>query len=449
MAKKKLKKGSPETLRNLREDAQAEGSSSLDEAESLYQELSALLLRSTSEAISEPISPLIERLLKLPEKAQSALLNQLALEQKEKSLEVIGQLAGKGEGLDRAIVNSLAILPEPKSAEILQTMYRQSPNKDLTKAIKKALHRLKTQGIKVAELEPVADIEPVWKPPATTQPQAYLSSIDPTGVRIVWLVQPSPGKGLNVFQAVLSESRGIIDFDALEAPRKWLRGLLGRAKENRMLVVEGDYSYAQFLIEEGYQKTQARKRNPPPSYLDWRSTIGITLSTPPQPLIYQVLKVEEIKADPDLLARSGELHQLPEFQLWVLPIEQAEKYIARGKEATEGRILLSPQQQKERLNAIFLEAVEELFREEERARYKRRLEETAYLLYKTQREEEAKKALAAALALGPDGLPSAQHPFVETLVKKSINLPVISEKEEKDEQEGPSLIVKPWERPRR
>ncbi len=445
MTKKRKKKDSPETLPTLRDDAKEEVLPFLDEAESLYQEF-ALLLESTFEFTSEPISPLIERLLTLPERAQSALLNQLVIEKKDKSLEVITHLTGKGEGLDLVIVNSLAILPEPKSAEILQKMYRQSPNKDVTKAIKKALHRLKTQGIRVDELEPTADTEPVWRSPPTPQPQAYLSSIDPVGVRVVWLVQPSPGKGLKIFQAVLSETRGIIEFDALEAPRKWLRQLLERAKVNRMLVVEGDYSYAQFLIEEGYQKNQDQKRNPPPSYLEWRGVIGTTLSTPPQSLIYQLLKVEEIKADPNLLARSADLHQLPEFQPWALPHEKAEKYIARGKEATESRILLTPRQQKERLDTIFLEAVEELFREEERALYKRRLEEMAYLLHKTQREEEAKKALAAALGLGPDGLSSHQHPFVETLVKKSIDLPVISEKEEKDEPEGLSLIVKPGER---
>jgi len=445
MTRKKLKKSSPETLRNLRKDAQAEELPFLDEAESLYQEFT-LLLESTSEVTSEPISPLIERLLKLPERAQSALLNQLAIEKKDKSLDVIGHLIGKGDDLDLVIANSLAILPEPRSAEILQKMFRQSPNKEVAKAIKKALHRLKTQGISVGELEPTTDIEPVWKPPPTPQPEAYLSSIDHLGVRVVWLVQPSPGKGLNTFQAVLSETRGIIEFDALEATRKWLRELLERAKENRMLVVAGDYSYAQFLIEEGYQKNQAQKRNPPPSYLDWRSTIGITLSTPPQPLIYQLLNVEKIKADPDLLTHSADLHQLSEFKPWVLPHEKAEKYTARGKEATESKILLTPLQQKERLDTIFREAVEELFREEERALYKRRLEETAFLLHKTQREEEAKKALAAALGLSPDGLSSHQHPFVETLVKKSIDLPAISEKEEKDEQEEPSLIVKPWEK---
>ncbi|UCD85568.1 MAG: hypothetical protein JSU92_05095 [Deltaproteobacteria bacterium] len=444
MAKKRIKKDSPETLPALRDDPKEEVLPFLDEAEKLYQELT-LLLESTSGVSYESISPPIERLLKLPGRAQSALLNQLVIEKKDKSLEFFAHIIGKG--LDLTVANSLALLPAPESAEILQKIYQQSTNKDVNKAIKKTLHRLKTRGITLAELVPTADTEPVWKPPPTPQPQAYLSSIDQMGVRVVWLIQPGLRKGLNIFQAALSETKGIIDFDTLEAPRKWLRQLFERAKENRMLVVEGDYSYAQFLIEEGYQKNQDRKINPPPSYLEWRSTIGITLATSPQPLIYQLLKAEEIKADPELLARSVDLHELPEFRPWVLIHENAEKYITRGKEAAESKILLNPLQQKERLETIFLEAVEELFREEERALYKRRLEEMAYLLHKTQREEEAKKALAAALGLGTD-LPSHQHPFVEKLVKKSINLPVVSEKE-KDEQEEPSLIVKPWERHQR
>jgi hypothetical protein len=63
-------------------------------------------------------------------------------------------------------------------------------------------------------------------------------------------------------------------------------------------------------------------------------------------------------------------------------------------------------------------------------RYRRRLEEMAYLLWHTQRPEDAKRALAAALALDRDGVDPAEHPFLRALFARSVEMAEALEQED-------------------
>ena len=53
---------------------------------------------------------------------------------------------------------------------------------------------------------------------------------------------------------------------------------------------------------------------------------------------------------------------------------------------------------------------------------KERLEETAYILQKTGRTEEAALTLSAALAIEKKSIPREEHPFLQEMIRKSVNL---------------------------
>jgi hypothetical protein len=56
------------------------------------------------------------------------------------------------------------------------------------------------------------------------------------------------------------------------------------------------------------------------------------------------------------------------------------------------------------------------------ALYSARLEEMAYLLWQTKRPDEAKRAMASALALQGEGVDPAEHPFLRGLFLRSVEM---------------------------
>jgi len=105
--------------------------------------------------------------------------------------------------------------------------------------------------------------------------------------------------------------------------------------------------------------------------------------------------------------------------------------------------VLTPDQKNARVNSVFRSALEELFPEEKRLLWKRRLEETAYILLKTGKEKEARAAVCAAIDLENPFSPIDPNPFIWNLLLKSIYSLLETDYEEKKEGEKTSLIVTP------
>ena len=126
---------------------------------------------------------------------------------------------------------------------------------------------------------------------------------------------------------------------------------------------------------------------------------------------------------------------------WYLANQEVEKYASSITEAQQSKIVLRPDQKEARLNAIYRDALEELFPEEKRFLWKRRLEEVAYILFKTGKEEEARQTLSAAVDLNNPFSPIDPNPFIWNLLLKSIYILIEGDHEKKEEEEKTSLIV--------
>jgi hypothetical protein len=89
---------------------------------------------------------------------------------------------------------------------------------------------------------------------------------------------------------------------------------------------------------------------------------------------------------------------------------------------------------------IFRQAVEELFNKPRRALFRRRLEEMAYVLWKTGKQNEPQMALAAALGMESEGGFLSPHPFLLELVKRSLTARL--EEEAKKKEKESDLLIK-------
>jgi hypothetical protein len=121
--------------------------------------------------------------------------------------------------------------------------------------------------------------------------------------------------------------------------------------------------------------------------------------------------------------------------------DQIRPYADETWEAGQSKIVLLQAQKEGRFQGIYQKALTELFSEERKFLYQRRLEEMAYVLLKLGRNEEAKISLSVAIDLEKPLNPIQPNPFLFQLVVKSI-FSFLAEAYEKKTKDV-SLIVKP------
>jgi hypothetical protein len=367
-------------------------------------------------------------------------LSQRQGEDPQHSFEFVSQFLGKSDELDVAIAGELVRIPSEDTAKILMHMKTSCRSKASLRAIRKSLYRLRQRGISVEETEKREREVPGIRRRATS-PEGFVSAIDYVGNRLVILAVPRIPRGLYILQAVVSDVEGLVDFQRDEMTRKAFGAFLGDLRQRAGLpVVEIPAAYGRFLLEEAFVLAEKRGKTPQ-DYAVAKRAISEIGGEVDGPLIYQFLGQDEIKGNDRLLADSKDLLTAEGFVNWFLEPKEVEPYVRAVKEAEESKIAVNPAQKEAWLQGIYQRALGELFPAERRLRYKRRLEETAYVLVKLDRSDKAKRCLAAALDLEKEIGPLRPNPFLLQLVITSIYR-VMAERHEELEKEHP-LIIRP------
>ena len=360
----------------------------------------------------------------------------------EESLRKIGAHLGTSSEKDLAIVTALGDIRTSRTARVLQRLAQSVSNKDVLKGIRRSLYRIGQQGISV-DTDKVDQQPPsILRPPPQEETRGFISAVDAQGGQLILLTVPRKPKGLYLLQGVANDHEGLVEFHRVETTKRGFREFRqSMAESDEFPIAEVDPGHCRFLLEEAVQVNTTRSQAPPPAYVASKGDLQKLerLETPP---IYRLLDEAQIQDDPRFLQRSPELFQVDPFSSWILPEDEVRPYVKLVEEAEESRLVLNPVQKETRLQDVYRKALAELFPEERRNRYKRRLEETAYVLLKTGQEDPARLALAASLDLRSGFMDLSPNPFLLNLVIRSIYTLVSRDVEEKKEDKG-SLIVKP------
>lgn len=335
----------------------------------------------------------------------------------------------------------LVTIPDKIIAGLLHQMFKVTQDKKVRKIIKRSLYRLKSKGVVVEGI--LLDKEsPILRPLQADPKEGFASGIDFLGHRLLWLVIPHPGRGLTVMHGIVSDMDGIVDFSQEEMTRKGFRSFFGEVQEkNPFPFVKMEPSYIAFLFTQAYQLHLDKRGNSPQEYLRAKSEIESIKKVYAKPLIYSTLQADEIAGDDRMLMKGGDLLKADVFYSWRIEEEQIRPYADEVWEAEQSKIVLNQAQKEVRFQGIYQKALTELFSEERKFLYQRRLEEMAYVLLKLGRDEEAKISLSAAMDLEKPLNPIQPNPFLFQLVVKSI-FSLLAEAHEKKAKEV-SLIVKP------
>jgi hypothetical protein len=414
--------------------AKKEGISTSGEMEALVKETGENL-----QSWRQDPSPLLQKLRSFPPERQEDVFLSLLKQESEEFLPLLEALMVKEEKVDLALARTLGRWNSPRAVDLLHHLAASASSKAVIKAIRKSIFQLRSQGWQVKD---IGDLSPsVYRPSQPASAEGFLSSIDSVGTRLVWLARPQPLHGVFAFHALISDLQGIIDFNGFETSRKKFHEYLEEFQDSvHWEIVEADPEYCHGLIIEASEVNQKKEQPPPEGFIKSRTMMGTPPKLPLKPSIYLYLSGEEAKTRSDLLDRSGSLFELPSFQTWLLEEEETQKYLTLVKEASESRIVLTPYQKEGRVMDIFRQAVEELFDKPRRALFRRRLEEMAYVLWKTGKQNEAQMALAAALGMESEGGFLSPHPFLLELVKRSLTARL--EEEAKKKEKESDLLIK-------
>ncbi len=243
-------------------------------------------------------------------------------------------------------------------------------------------------------------------------------------------------------QGVVSDRTGLVGFSGGDVGRKAFRSLLEEIRgEGPTPVVEMDASYVALLFSRAYELTMSRGSTPPQEYASFKAEIENLKREGHRAPIDSHLGMEEVQEGDRFLRKIPELLKADVFIGWGIEEERVRSYADAITEAGESKLVLTQVQKEVRIQEIYRRAVVELFGEDERQLYKRRMEEMAYYLLKRGRGDEARVSLAVALDLEKAPTAFQTNPFLFQLVTQSIQR-MLDEKRAEHSKE-PSFIVKP------
>lgn len=343
------------------------------------------------------------------------------------ALERFQQVAGETPGGAPALIAALGGVRSESAGQVLARIAADALDKELRKAARREIHRLRALGVAV-ELPAAAESVPVGARPAQALlTDAHATAPDGVGSRAVWLALERPFGGLAVFGMVLNDLDGVKDCTFRDTTRKRHRETLRDwAEEAETATFDVPPEYAGSLVSEGLALNAERGLAVPTELRIHRGLLGDLPPPPTDALIHRFVSRGQALLLPNLLEEASELLDEPELHGWFIGYDDLLPRAQELRRFRESRILLSGEPRDQREARTIDAAIDQIFTPPVRRAIRRRLEETAYAFWVTDRERSARRAVAAAFALGEG--PLTRHPFVRALVTKSLELAIEAER---------------------
>jgi hypothetical protein len=309
--------------------------------------------------------------------------------------------------LEGAVLAGSAALPEALAT---------SAHKALAKAAKKALYRLRSRGVEVADARPALAQEPPAPRPASapeTLP-AVLSRLDGLGERVMEIGRPLRGGGVELIQVLFTDEHGVVRLEVGETNRNTYRRMV---KEATAPGPDGAVEIPHAEAVERLAAAAGQNLRSRSSFPKGMETVLRHLGIEPRET---VLELPPPEPDDERLTReSHTLHDDPEVRGWMPPLAELERLALKVDEIETSPLALSPAQRDEELIQAARTQAHAFFTPEVRRLYAGRLWEMALHFERRGRPHLAQVARAEARRLfhGPTEPPSR---FAERLFEKAL-----------------------------
>jgi len=320
---------------------------------------------------------------------------------------------------DFAAAHGAAALP------VLATLAADEAARDVRRAARRALYRLSQQGVTVPAKPPRRAV--VERRPE--QPgRAWLSGIDGTGSRAVWVLFEGGFGGTALCSLIVNDTAGILDVAGGAITKKRLEEELKSLRASQKLPwIEVPPARAVGAVAEALALHARLGTSPPAAFERWkplfenlrRGGVGGHVGAPH---VQHEAHGGNKPADPALLERATELLALPELASWFIDPESVQSDSLALLEARESRLVVSDQIKAEREASIVTRIVERELGPDGRRRWARRLDEMAFVFDATGRPEPGAIARAAAAALADESRDVTRQAFATGLARRALEI---------------------------
>lgn len=351
-------------------------------------------------------------------------------------LEILAASPVPGPEAELALLEALARLAQPLVPALLQAHFGGSPDKARQKALKKAFHHLKAQGVKIPpdliKPDQGAALKPIVTPALN---KAYMSRIEGNGSRMFILHLSRQGQSFNLFLALGNDVEGLKDTYAVLLSNKETKKYLDSTRQDMPgELVDVPPAYVLKILEDFYQINPDQSSEAVATYLRVRSILQDRLGQEPAPDLHSLLPpLEDLEL---YLEQAKNLSLEEDFLNWHFEPEVLAPWLEKIQGIENSPLVLTSDQKVARVESAVDEAVKELFPPEKRRLLSRRLLEMAYYLDYTGRPHLARQAQAAGEDLQRERSPlERENPFLLGLLM--IPLRGLYDLEKEQEQKQP------------
>jgi hypothetical protein len=348
---------------------------------------------------------------------------------------------GKDPQVDLAVVFTLGKIAEPAAVEALLKIENEAHDKVLKKEIRRALFKLSQKGLAVPEARTSGSTGVTSLLKSGSDVEGYMSAVDGSGGRLLWIVKPQSGHGLQTIQAMVSDREGLLRLGGAQIRRKELRNMAREIKDKHGIeMISLPWEYADQMLYAGYEKAKAQGRSGFENFHELRAVIGAGKPKQQEHPIYRRLNADDVIGG-SWREQSRRLLEEPELRFWFLDEDWVRPYLSQLEEAKSSRLVLNQVQREERLAGIVRDAVKAFCAGEIGSVLERRMEDMALYFLQTGRDDAARLSLAMAIQIGTGDPGPLDISFLTGLVQKSFGFYLSQQKTR--EADEPSFIVKP------
>jgi hypothetical protein len=311
-------------------------------------------------------------------------------------------------------------LGDPGALEFVRTVQQAFPQKEVQKAAKRTLFRLKQKGVEVPGREGESQtVFVAGRPEEAPEPSAFLSPPDGIGGRAVLLMVPRVPAGIDLAMGIVSDEKGLIEFVLGRYSRKKAREMKEVFFQVMPHLIETTVSHAATVLESCYHEGSESPRQAE-EYLKIRPWLLQEIPTRNTPPVYDLIPEKPPIEGAMTASRVEKLMGHEWMKSWIITPEDIKPLVEEMQKTEESPILISGGQKSSRKEDLKETFVKEYYTEERKKRLKSRLEEIAYLLRQGGEEEYARLALGAALSLDEKDSGFQANPFLRNLVERTL-----------------------------
>jgi hypothetical protein len=339
-------------------------------------------------------------------------------------------------------------LDENTPISLLVAIKDSFEQKEVQKAVKRALYRLKSKGVFSETLPNEARRSPsILKPAHKEEPEVYLGPLDPGGSRAVLIILHRAPKGQDVGLGIVSDEEGMHQFHYGVFSKKRVKELKAYFSQEAGPLVNTSLSHVATVLEEAYRRHLELNPEAPQDYLEIRPWLLEHSPVLSRAAIYEILPNGESS---DGILTDSQLERLFEHELlqsWFIELESLRQCIQDILSIDDSTIVLTEPQKFDRIRHIKEKAIEDIFPPEKRARLQRRFEEMAHIFYKLDQKDYCHLCLAAAHSIAQADTILKMDPVISFMMDRSLDFHMdrlkASDDEEKPEDNDTQHIILP------